>query len=96
MSCYFHYCPCQEARPSLIDNEIMKGIKMREQDQRRKEYIQQKGYKMIELWECKLWELYRTDATVKNLLRANFPYQRLLTEECLMQEIKSGRLFGYI
>ena len=24
---YFHYCPCQEARPSLTDNEIMRGIK---------------------------------------------------------------------
>ena len=21
MGCYFHYCPCQEARPSLTDNE---------------------------------------------------------------------------
>ena len=25
--CYFHYCPCQEARPSLTDNKIMRGIK---------------------------------------------------------------------
>ena len=27
MGCYFHYCPCQEARPSLTDNENMRGIK---------------------------------------------------------------------
>ena len=27
MGCYFHYCPCQEARPSLTDNEITRGIK---------------------------------------------------------------------
>ena len=27
MGCYFHYCPCQEARPSLTDNEILRGIK---------------------------------------------------------------------
>ena len=27
MGCYFHYCPCQQARPSLTDNEIMRGIK---------------------------------------------------------------------
>ena len=32
MGCYFHYCPCQQACPSLTDNEIMKGIKKREQD----------------------------------------------------------------
>ena len=27
MGCYFHYCPCQEARPSLTDNEINRRIK---------------------------------------------------------------------
>ena len=27
MGCYFHYCPCQEARPSLTCNEIMRRIK---------------------------------------------------------------------
>ena len=52
MSCFFHYFPCQEARPSWTDNEIMRGIRKREQDQMRKEYIRQKGYKVIEMWEC--------------------------------------------
>ena len=54
---YFHYCPCQKPRPSLTDNEIMRGIKKREQDQMRKEYIQQKGYKITEMLECNWWEL---------------------------------------
>ena len=62
----------------------------------RKDYIQQKGYKIIEMWKCNWWELYRTDATVKNHLRAIFPYQRPLSEERLMQEINSGKLFGYV
>ena len=96
MGCYFHYCPCQEARPSLTDNEIMRGIKKREQDQMRNEDIQQKGYKIIEMCECSWWELYRTDETVKHHVRTNFPYQRPLSEERLMQEIKSRRLFGYV
>ena len=96
MGCYFHYCPYQEARPSLNDNEILRGIKKREQDQMRKDYIQQKGYKIIEMWECNWCELYRTDATVENHLRANFPYQRPLSEERIMQEIMSRRLFGYV
>ena len=47
MGCYYHYCPCQETRPSLTDNEIMRGMKKREQDQMRKEYIQQEGYEVI-------------------------------------------------
>ena len=96
MECYFDYCPCQEARPSLTDNEIMKGLEKRDQDQMRKEYIQQKGYKIIELWECEWWSLYKTDAPVKSYLRANFPNERHLSEEQFLQGIIDGRLFGYV
>ena len=74
----------------------MTRIKKKERDQMRKEYIQQKRYKLIEMWECNWWELYRTDATVKNHLRTNFPYQRPLGEERLMHEIRSRRLFIYV
>ena len=73
ISCFFHYCLCQEARPSLTDNEIMRRTKKREQDQMRKEYIQQKGYKTFEMWECKWWELNRIDPTVKKSSSSNFP-----------------------
>ena len=48
------------------------------------------------MWEYNWWELYRTDATVKSHLRANFLYQHPLIEELLMQEIKSRKLFGYV
>ena len=60
------------------------------------EYIQQNGYNFIEMWECNWWQLYRTDAKVKNHLRTNFPYQRLLSGERLMQEINSRKFFGYV
>ena len=62
----------------------------------RKEYIQPKGYKFFEMWECNRWKLYRTDATVENHLPVNLPYQRPLSEEQLIQEIKSGKLFGSV
>ena len=94
--CYFHYCPCQEARPSLTENKHMRGIKKMEQDQMRKERIQQKGYKINKKWECSWWGLHRIDAAVKNHLRANFLYQPPLSEKRLMQEIRSGRLFAYV
>ena len=62
----------------------------------RKEYIQQKGYKIIELWDCNWSELYQPDAPVKSCLRGIFPYQRPLSEEQLLQGIIDGRLFGYV
>ena len=96
MGCYYHYCPCQEARPSLTDTDIETIVKKKEQDQMRRDYIQQKGYEVVEMWECEWWRLYKTDAPVKSYLRANFPYKRPLSEEQLLQRIVAGQFFGYV
>ena len=96
MRCYYHYCPCQEARPSLTDSDIKRGVKKRQQDEMRTDYIQQKGYQIVEMWECEWWSLYKTDASVKSHLRENFPYKRPLSEEQLLQGIIDGQLFGYV
>ena len=48
MGCYFHFCPCQEARPSLTDDDIKRGTKKMEMDELRKGYILQKGYSIEE------------------------------------------------
>ena len=95
MGCYYYYCPCQEAHPSLTDSDIERGMKKRQQDEKRREYIQQKGYEIVEM-ECEWWRLYKTDAPVKSYLRANFPYKHPLSEEKLLQRIIDGRLFGYV
>ena len=96
MGCYYQYYPCQEARPFLTDTDIEKGVKKRQQDEMRRDYIQQKGYQIVEMWECEWWNLYKTDASVKSHLRENFPYKRPLSEEQLLQGIIDGRLFGYV
>ena len=49
MGCYYHYCPCQEARTSLTDTDIEKGVKKRQQDEMHRDYIQQKGYQIVEM-----------------------------------------------
>ena len=46
--------------------------------------------------ECNWWELYRTDAPVKNYVGAKFHYKRPLSEEQLLQGIINGRIFGYV
>ena len=88
MGCYYHYCPCQEARPSLTDTDIERGVKKRQQDE--------KGYQFVEMWECECWSLYKTDASLKGHLRKKFPYRRPLSEENFMQKISNGQLFGYV
>ena len=90
MGCYYHYCSCQEARPSLTDTDIERGVKKRQQDEMRRDYIQQKCYQIVEMRECEWWSLYITDASVKSHLRENFPYRRPLSEEGLMQGVTDG------
>ena len=95
--CYYHYCPCQEARPSLTDTVIGRGVKKRQQDEMRRNYIQPKDYKIVEMWDCEWWSsLYKSDESVKKHLRENFPNRRPLIEEQLLQGIIDGQLFGYV
>ena len=59
-------------------------------------YIQEKGFKVIEKWECEWWRLYKTTNTVKQHFREHFPYRRSLAAEQLSEEIKKGKLFGSV
>ena len=68
MGCYYHYCLCREARPSLTDTDIERRVKKRQQDEMRRDNIQQKGYQRVEMWECEWWSLHQTGASVKSHL----------------------------
>ena len=48
------------------------------------------------MWECEWWSLYKTTTCVKEHLRESFPYKRPLREESLLDQIRSGKLFGYV
>ena len=96
MGCFYHFCPCQELRPSLTEEDIQRASKKRELDALRRHYIQEKGFKVIEMWECEWWRLYKTTNTVKQHIREHFPYMRSLAAEQLLEEIKKGKLFGYV
>ena len=69
MGCDYHYCTCQETRHPLTDTDIERGVKERQQDEMRSDYIQQKGYQIVEMWECEWWSIYKTDAPVRSHLR---------------------------
>ena len=75
---------------------IFDVVARRELDPMRRHYIQQKGFKVIEMWECEWWRLYKTTKTVKQHIREHFPYRRSFAAEQLLEEIKEGKLFGYV
>ena len=56
--------------------KIFNVVARRELDALRRHYIKEKGYKVIEMWECEWWRLYKTTNTVKQHIREHFPYRR--------------------
>ena len=52
MGCFYHFCPCQELRPSLTEEVVQRGSQKRELDALRRHYIQEKSFKVFEMWEC--------------------------------------------
>ena len=48
------------------------------------------------MWECEWWNLYTTATCVKEQLIESFPYKRALREERLLEQLRSGKLFGYV
>ena len=96
MGCFYHYCACQEARPSLTERDNERGNKRREMDQMRKQYIKEKGYNVVEMWEYEWWNLYKTTTCVEERLRESFPYKRALREKSLLEQIRGGKLFDCV
>ena len=96
INCLYHFCPCRQLRLSLTEEEIQRASKKRELDALRRHYIKEKGFKVIEMWECDWWRLYKITNTVKQHIREHFPYRRSLAAEQPLEEIKKGKLFVYV
>ena len=96
MGCFYHFCLCQELLPSLTEEENQHGSKKRELDALRRHYIQEKGFKVNEMRECEWRRVYKTTNTVKQHIREHLPYRRSLATDQLSEEIKKGKLFGYV
>ena len=62
----------------------------------RKQYIKEKGYNVVEMWECEWWNQYKMTTCVKEHLRESFPDKRPVREESLLEQIRNGKLFGFV
>ena len=96
MGCYYHFCSCQESRPSLTDQDIERGNKKREMDDMRRDYIKEKGYKNEEMRECDWWESFKTNDKLENHVGTHFSFRRSLSTDSLLTNKKDGSLFGYV
>ena len=96
MGCFYYFCPCQELRSTLTEGNIKRGSKKRELHELRGDYIQEKGFIVIEMWGCECGRLNKTTTSCKLHIRENFFYRRSLREQQLAEGIKKGNLYGYV
>ena len=96
MGSFHRFCPCQQLRPSLTEEDIRRGERKRELDELRRDYIQEKNFTVSEMWECESWKLYKTTTSVKLHIRESFPDRRSLTEHQSLEGIEKGKLFGCV
>ena len=73
--------------------KIFNVVTRRELDALRRHYIQEKGFDVIEMWECEWWRLHKTSSNVKQHIRKHFTYRRSVAAGQLSEEIKEGKLF---
>ena len=92
MGCFYHFCPCQELRRSLTEEEIKRGSSKRDLEEFSQGYIQEKSFTVVEMWECEWWRLYKTATNVKIHIRENFLTYRTTT----LEGMKKRNLFGYV
>ena len=58
MLCFYHFCPCQDVRPPLTEKDNQRGSNKREIDEKRRSYLQEKSFTLIEMLECGCLRLY--------------------------------------
>ena len=58
--------------------------------------MQQKRYRITEIWECEWWNLNKADASVSSNLREKNRSKRSVSEKRLRQRNIDGRHFGYV
>ena len=49
----------------MSEEETQRGLKKREYDELRRDYLRKKGYTVVEIWECNWWEPLKDDESVK-------------------------------
>ena len=67
MGCFYHYCSCQEARPSLTEEDFERGIKQREMDQMRNQYIKKKDILLLECGNVSVGICITRQRVLKNI-----------------------------
>ena len=80
----------------MSEEETYRALKKREYDELRRDYLRNKGHKVVEIWECNWCETLKGEASEKIHVKNKFPFKLSLTQESLLAKIREDKLFGYV
>lgn len=73
---------------------------LREETEKNTAYLKQLGYTVIELWECQWQDMKKNDRDLQRFISAHYrrrlDKQQNMTEEEVLQVIRTGELFGLV
>ena len=49
---FYIFCPCQKKLLSITENDTERGNKKKEFDELRRNYLQEKSFIVMEMWDC--------------------------------------------
>ena len=93
--CYYHYCPCQKARPFPTDFKIERVVETRQQDQMRSDYIRQKDTASLRCGSVSAGFPEKLMHQSKAISKKTF-WTNVLPVKSVLQQIFDGKLFGYV
>ena len=71
----------------MFDQDFERAHKVTEMDDMRREYIEEKGYKIEKIWEREWWKNFKTKEMIKNYINIYFPYKRLFNTDSFFKKI---------
>ena len=75
-------------------------VELLEETRANTEYIERKGYKEVEIWECEWRELKKTDRELQRFIatevRRTLDKVKIMSPERILSEVRNERLFGCV
>ena len=75
---------------------MQRGIRKREHDELRRDYLRKKGYNIVEVWGCNWWESVKEEENDRNDVRKNFPFKLPMKQESVLAKKRDWKMFAYV
>ena len=70
----------------MFDQDFERAHKETEMDDMRRDNIEEKGYKIEEIWEREWWKNFKTKEMIKNYINIYFPHKMIFNTDSFFKK----------